>query len=430
MMRTNACSCIKNKFSAPATTVFKISSCVTALCILLLASGESQGADFSLKPSLSVSQEYTDNVYESNLNKKTDYITRAQPGLALKYTAPLWDWDLNYAFDYRYYARGSRSDETTHNVNGKGLLKLVDEVLFLELSDTYKRVSLDVTRDTTSESLYSNQTDQNVATISPYLVLHPTTKISLRTGYRYINTWYKDPTAVSKQNHVGFIKANYEISSKFFMTADYTFTRELPRRGSSFNRHEAYVGPRYEYADKSFIFAQGGVIATDYEDQRHSFEPSWRAGITHTLDTFTATATAGTSYSDDPLGDSTFTTNYALSLTKEIQRGSLTVSGVYNEYVNGDTDQTRNKSYSCSIKGSMELLSGITANLGFTYENYNNVLADAYTDKYFVDSGLSWMIGKYLVLGLNYKHINYNSAKIAEDNKRINRLILDAKVLF
>lgn len=52
-------------------------------------SPQSQAADFKLHPTLSVSEEYTDNVYETEDNKRYDYITRAQPGLAMKYIAPL-----------------------------------------------------------------------------------------------------------------------------------------------------------------------------------------------------------------------------------------------------------------------------------------------------------------------------------------------------
>ena len=95
---------------------------------------------------------------------------------------------------------------------------------------------------------------------------------------------------------------SYELSPKISFTTDYTFTNELPETGNSFNRHEVLAGPRYEYADKSFIFAQGGVTATDYSNGTNVLNPAWKAGITHTVDTFVAAATAGTSYTDDPLG--------------------------------------------------------------------------------------------------------------------------------
>jgi hypothetical protein len=416
----------------PASALFsRWSLCTgTACALLLVGTAQVLGADFSIRPSLAISEEYTDNVFEDNLGKRSDYITRLLPGVAMKYTAPLWDWDLGYAFDYRYYAKGSRKDDTTHAINAKGMVKLIDEKLFLDLSDTYKRVSLDVTRDTTSESLYQNQSDQNVGIVSPYLVLHPTPRLTLKSGYRYINTWYKDAQAVSRQDHVGFINNSYELSSTFFLTGDYTFTREIPVGISSFYRHEVSVGPRYEYAEKSFIYAQAGFIATDYDNDTHLLNPSWSAGLTHTFDTVTANVSTGTRYSDDPLGVSTLETFYSASLTKALQRGSLALQGSYTEFSDAVADKLKTKRYSGGFTGAFELTQELRGSLGLTYENYRELLLGGITDRYFVDCGLSYAFGKELTAGVSYKYIEYSSATIAVDNKQVNRVLLEVKKVF
>lgn len=418
-------------YERPLAVVSRWSFCTgTACALLLVSSAQVLGADFSMKPSLAISEEYTDNVFENNLDKRSDYITRLLPGVAMKYTAPLWDWDLGYAFDYRYYARGSRSNDTTHNINGKGLVRIIDEVLFLELSDTYRRVSLDVTRDTTNESLFLNQSDQNVGTVSPYFVLHPTVRLTLKSGYRYINTWYKDQQAISKQDHVGFINNSYELSPTFFLTGDYTFTREIPAGISSFYRNEVSIGPRYEYAEKSFIYARGGFIASDYDNGAHLLSPSWNAGITHTFDTVTANVATATRYSDDPLGVSTLETSYSASLTKNLQRGSLSLQGSYTEFSDATVDKLKNKRYSGGFTGIYELMQDLRGTLGLTYENYRVLLLDGTTDKYFVDCGLNYSFGKELTAGLSYKYIEYSSARIIADNKQVNRVILEVKKVF
>lgn len=413
------------------TSINRWSLCGGTACVLSLGAVQAQGADYSIKPSLSVSEEYTDNVFESNLNKRSDYITRIQPGVLLNYKAPFWDWDLGYTFDYRYYARGSRGDEITHNGNLRGLLKLVDEKLFLELNDSYKRVSLDITRDNTSESLYQNQSDQNVGTVSPYLVLRPTAAIMLKTGYRYINTWYKDPQAVSKQDHVGFLDASYEVTSRFFATAGYTFTREESEQAdNNHSRHEAYLGPRYEYADKSFVFAQGGVIITDYDNRPKAVNPSWSAGVTHSFDTMTATLSTAVKYSDDPRGSSTLDTSYNFLLAKTMKRGMISLQCSYTEFSDTTTEKLKTKRYSGGFTSNYEIIDNLQATLGLTYENYVDALNNTDTHKYFVDSGLFYTFGKDISLGLTYKYIDYSSAKVFEDNKQINRLILEVKKSF
>lgn len=405
-------------------------SMALALSMLLFTGTRAEAAEGSFIPSIAVSEEYTDNVFGSDLNIRSDFITSFMPGFVATYKAPLWDCDLGYRFDYRYYAQNSRSADSANNINANGLVRIIDEKVFLQLSDIYKQVSLDVTRDTTSDSLNGNQTSQNIGTVSPFLVLRPTSNSTVKTGYRYINTWYKDPASVSKEDHQGFINLSYDLSPKIIFTTDYTFTHEIPETGATFNRHEVLAGPRYEYADKSFIFAQGGVIATTYTNGNNTLNPAWKAGITHTVDTFVAAATGGTSYTDNPDGASTFTTNYALSLTKNIQQGSVTLRGSYTKYADGETEQTTTESISSGISGLLEVLPGIKVNLGFTYENYHDVQIASYTNKYFVDSGISWLIGKDLNLGLTYKFIQYTSDQAVSDNYEINRVRLEVRKTF
>lgn len=402
----------------------------TLLALTLAVPGQILAADYTFTPSLAVSEEYTDNVFENNYNKRADYVTRVLPGLAMKYKAPLWDWDLAYNFDYRYYAKGSRKDDNTHEITAKGLLKVVDEVLFLDVSDVYKRVSLDVTRDTSSESLFVNQSDQNIGIASPYLVLRPTVRMTVKTGYRYINTWYKDPQAISKQDHVAFIDNSYEFSPKFFLNTNYSFTREITSV-SSLNRHEPRIGPRYEYADKSYIFAQGGVIITDYDNQNsETVNPSWSAGITHTFDTVTATLSTNVTYSDDPRSTATLETSYTANIVKTLKRGLVTLRGSYTEFADATADILKNKRYSGGFTSQYDILQNLRGTLGLTYEYYTDERLPAFTRKYFVDSGVTYSAGKDITIGLSYRYVDYSSPKIVADNYRVNRGILEVKKSF
>jgi hypothetical protein len=405
----------------------------TAFALLLLSVAQAFGADYLIKPKITVSEEYTDNVFD-DLSNRPDYITRIQPGLLLNYSAPLWDWNLDYSYDYRYYARRSRTDDTTQNINASGLVKIVDEKLFLELSDVYNRVSVNIARDTTNESLSVQQTDKNVGIVSPFLVLHPSTRLMVKTGYRYINTWYKDPTAVSKQDHVGFLNSSYELSATLSLTGDYSFTREMPVINSSFYRQEAYLGPRFEYLDKSFLFAKGGIISTDYDNGTHVLNPSWSAGLTHFFGTATLNLSAGTSYSDDPQGNSTFQTLYSASLVQTLQRGSVTLQGSYAKLETDGIVQVlsrqNNRTYSGGLAGAYDLVQDLSATLGFTYQNYHDLLVNGTTDRYFMDSGLIYNFGKDLTAGLAYKYSKYSSAEVAVDNRQINRVTLEVKKVF
>jgi len=430
---------LKHKNELPADKRL-ILFCKYALvpAVVFLFAGISSAADFSFKPSITVSEEYTDNVFLTTVSKKSDFITRAMPGFALKYNAPFWDWDIKYAYDFRYYAKGNRDNDQTHDINTQGLIKLIDEKLFLAVSDTYRRISLDAARTSTSESLFINQTDVNTAIVSPYLVLKPTSSTTLKTGYRYINTLYINSDGVDSINHVGFLEASYEITQKLSLKMDYTFTRQ-ETTGLQLNRHEAFIGPRYEYADKSFIFAEGGANRTYYSNGTRVTNPAWKGGITHSFDTMVATLTTDVKYTDTPQGSSLLTKSYSAALNKVLSRGNISIYATYSDFSAADiinplpgvtTANQDRKSYSCGFSSKYELLTKLNGTLGLTYNYLTNEQLSSITRQYYVNSALDYTFADELTASLIYNYNDSSSAQIVGDNWKVNRVILEVKKVF
>jgi uncharacterized protein (PEP-CTERM system associated) len=158
--------------------------------------------------------------------------------------------------------------------------------------------------------------------------------------------------------------------------------------------------------------------------------PSWSAGLTHTFDTVIAQVSTGTRYSDDPLGVSMMETSYSASLTGNLQRGTLTLKGSYTEFSDAIADTLKNKRYSGGVAGTLDLTRELRGSLGFTYENYRELLLGGMTERYFVNCGLNYSFGKELTAGVSYKYIEYSSARIAADNWQVNRLLLEVKKVF
>ena len=57
--------------------------------------------DLLFKPSVSLSEEITDNIFEQSTNKRSEYMTRLTPGATFHYISPLWTWDTTYSFEFR-----------------------------------------------------------------------------------------------------------------------------------------------------------------------------------------------------------------------------------------------------------------------------------------------------------------------------------------
>lgn len=388
-------------------------------------------AEMEFKPSLGVSEEINDNIYETASSKRAEYITRVQPGATLHYLTSFWSWDTAYTFDYRKYARHSRDDEYNHNANVQGKIALVDNFFYLDLSDTYQRVTLDVTRDvTTQSSLFISQTDQNIATLSPYLQWKLGEKSTLKTGYRYTDIRYWDSAGIDKLDHGAFADFSYELTPKLSLTTGYAFTRSKTAT-IRFDKHDVYGGFKYQYADKSFLFGKIGNSWQNFKNYNNVSYLFWDAGITHDFEIVTATLETIVQNTEDPLAVSTKETSYSLKLDKTQQRGAFGVSSTYSEYVNTQTETRNQRKLSFSGYWRHEVSQGLTGSLSATAERFYQDVSAGYPYHFIGSSGLSYAFNHDITLSLTYSYeTNRYNIDSSAGGRDINRGIVEVKKIF
>lgn len=398
---------------------------------LLWSSTTATAADLSFKPSVRISEEVTDNIYEQSFAKRSEYITRLLPGATFHYTAPIWTWDAAYTFEYRTYAKNSRKDENNHNAAIKGNITLVENFLFLDLNDTYKRVTLDVSRTAETESsLFLNQTDQNIASISPYLLWRLRGDNTLKTGYRFVDTRYWDSIGIEKQEHRGFADLTHDVTSRLSLSAGYAYTR-LESLPNQYNKHDLYGGFKYEYADKSYVSGQVGNSWQQFDggvDVNYLF---WNAGITHDFRVAVATLETRVSTTEDPLAVSTKETSYSGKLEKNLQRGMIGVSASYSEYVDTLTNLMDRRRLGFLATGRYEVLQKLTANLTMIGERFSQNSAAGYPYRFTGVAGLNYALKNELTLGLTYTYVNHlMDLERTAGSYQINKAVVDLKKSF
>lgn len=402
---------------------------ISVLLAAVTVSQVVQAAEFEVHPSIALREEFTDNVFVTETGRVSDYITRALPGIVLSYRAPALTGDLNYLFDYRYYARNTHGEEIVHALGAKAKLTAVKNFLFVEVSDVYQRVSLDVTRDVAKESLFVAQGDRNVATVSPFIEFYPTERIMARTGYKFIDTRYFSSAGVDKYDHIAFLNLTYELSNRWSLTADYAFTSETADT-DNFDQHHTLGGFRYEYADKSFLFAQAGYCWIRYDSGQSLNNIIWNVGATHVFDTVTGTVTTGVKYNEDPRRNIMQESYVNGILEKRFKRGTLSFSPMYSEYVIPTTDTLLTKKYGAAAHGQYLLTADLNGKLGISAEKYEQRQYNSYTRRFQVESSLSYLLAEQLTMHLSYVYTDYSSPGIPTDNKYINRAMIEIKKIF
>lgn len=411
--------------------MLSIRDCFKALPILLLLAPAAHGGEFTLSPSIAVSEEYTDNVLDSSTDRVDDMITRVIPGVAMTYRSPAFTGDLSYLFDYRYYSQIDYDDTTAHFLRVNGKLTPVQNLFFIDLFEEYARVSLDITRDVTKESLFINQSDRNLATISPYFILRPGQRSTVKVGYRYVDTRYWDSDGIDKIDHVALLDMSHGLTEKFSLTSGYTFTHDESDIGD-YDQHQAYGGFRYEYGERSYLFGQAGYTWTAYDTGRDFNKLFWDAGLSHVFDTVTASLSTGVKYEEDPLRTVMQNSFVVGTLEKPLKRGAVGLTGYFYEYVQTETDETDTRKYGGTIYGRHDLTAKLNGRLAVTLENYEQPLTvlQGDTRRLFVDAGFSYLLAEKLTVSLAYIFTEYDSKEIPEDNKHINRAIIEIKKTF
>ena len=398
---------------------------IAAICV---AAVPARAAKLEFIPFLAVGAEFNDNIYETVNNKRSEYITHVRPGFTSKYQAPFWNWDMAYNFDYRRYERNSHSEEYTHDAGLKGTVMLVENLLHVDVSDTYRRVSTDITRDATYQnSLFLNQTDQNIAMVSPYLLFRPGQKSTVKTGYRYTDVRYWGE-GIEKRGHAAFADFSHELSEKLALTASYVFDA-VQTDSTNYDKHDASVGFRYGFAEKSSLFAQVGNTWQSFDTGRNVSYLFWNAGLVHDLGFAVATLNTGVQISEDPLGISTKSTSYSARLDKEFARGKAGIFTSYTEYEDTETVRsTGERVLTFGGLGSYELLQSLVANLGGVCDKYGGQIATEPDYRVTGTAGLTYLFNYDISLALNYSYVTYLGA--SEGDRQVNRAIVDLKKTF
>ncbi len=200
--------------------------------------------EFSLKPSLTVRQAFDDNIFLSEDNREYDFITRVLPSIALDYRTPRWETHADYTLEWWYYARLGKGD-FSHTLHLDSRLAVIENFLFLQVTDDYRSVVLNPRRPSTETNLDINRSDMNTFTISPFVRHRLSPVVTLSAGYRYTNIWYREKSGTDRQQHLGFVSAEFGISPTTVVLAGAEYLADRPdAEDFSNNQTAVHVGAK------------------------------------------------------------------------------------------------------------------------------------------------------------------------------------------
>ncbi len=115
---------------------------------LLLACASLAWAEFTLTPGLGMRLEYNDNIDLEAKHKKDDFIATVTPSVLMKWETPRVDLSLDARVMFQKYADNTDEDrigpgEADQGSTFNALVKVVPDLFFLRVTDSYQRVPID-----------------------------------------------------------------------------------------------------------------------------------------------------------------------------------------------------------------------------------------------------------------------------------------------
>jgi len=404
---------------------------ITLGAMWIMAPNDAEGSEFRIQSGIVIGEEYNDNIFLSPQDMSSDFISRIVPSIKFLYKAPLWDWDVSASYEYRYYSRFHDyvTNSDIPNLNLANHTRINDEYIFLDVKDTYSKTSLDPTRNFTQESAFVNQTDTNVLTVDPYFIMRPTSRMTVTTGYTYLNTWYKDPKAIDQTTNTVYTGFQQEMSQRSNITAGIRHT-ENTNRIQDYTQDDVYLGQHYEYVENSILSVTIGNTWFHRKAAERISQVTWDVSLIHRYSTMTVSYETGLRFIPDPQKVSTREDRYQVTVKRDVERTALGLSGGIFEYRNIINKHLENSTYLVAGTLSHAITTKLKIILNLEADWYKNYFAYTKTERRLTGAGFEYLAAENITAAFSYQYTNAYSPDVYSNNYFNNRYSVELRMVF
>lgn len=450
----------------------------SAACIFWAGSLSLAQAEFTLTPSITVNEQYNDNINLTASNKEDDFITTVTPAIGMSYKLDILTLTLGYGVNFMFYAKHPDLDETSPSQNQTAKLETTfspyRDLVFIRVSDVYGRVPIDQRNQVALGNLTVNMTDTNDFVVNPYLEYPLSASLKAKVGYTYENIWYRSDESVSAQNYTATAMLTKVFSQALSSSLSYAYLLHRPSTNTSgdeaYDNQNVTLGTGYQVSPKLSLNGSIGETFYDYLNNAspNSSSPIWQIQATyHLTDKINLSAGYSQSYSDTPVSGTTQSNSNppgsgtSQSNSNPVVQGASNNNLLIGNIIYSDQGTYRNRSVTGSISysgkvpvsisvskndevyttenredrsiggvitSSLPITTNITANLTGTYTNYQFLPDIERVNRYGAMINFGYNIRK-LSLSCGYVW-NRNDSNIATNDYVNNIVFVQAKYTF
>lgn len=129
------------------------------------------GSSITVVPRVSVSENYTNNVFLQRSDGKSEFITQISPGISIDSRSGRVKGRFDYSLNQLFYANNTSAHRTQNSLNTVGTIEVVDNWAFIDFSGNISQQAISAfgTQSNNPLAVNSNSTETSVYSLSPYL---------------------------------------------------------------------------------------------------------------------------------------------------------------------------------------------------------------------------------------------------------------------
>lgn len=246
-------------------------------------SGIAISAEWTITPTVIVSETYTDNVtLAANGQEDSDFITEVNPAISIRGEGRHLKLNFDYRMQNIFYADSSDRNAINHQLGADANAELIDKLLFLDLEGNIGQQSISNTGRTSRDnlSITNNRTDVIAYSISPYLAHRFGGYMDAELRYTYEASETGQGASDSESNGIDLSISSGRKFSRLKWSLNYS-SDELDRDTTTDTKYESTSGEiRYAAHRKIDLVVQGGDENNDFNGALDTVNGSyWSAGF-------------------------------------------------------------------------------------------------------------------------------------------------------
>ena len=239
--------------------------------VVFAVSGTAFALDYKADLSLSLLEQYNDNVFLSHVAKSGDYITAINPEVTLSTQTEKADVMLKYTPSFSYYSKDSEKNDTTQQGGARGTFKLTER-LTAGLEDEYLQTKdLVAIRNVDGAGpLISAQNQITMNTLNGYLAYKMSDKLTLRPSFLYSTVNNSQIGFSDIDTYDGALEVSYLLSGRTTLKAkaEYDFYH-YSISGDIFDQQYT-IGALHKFTPTFSVDASVGIILSQIQQPSSS----------------------------------------------------------------------------------------------------------------------------------------------------------------